>query len=79
MEQRYIPDSLTLIMITSNIKDAFDPMMEEASDMEEENLHTYLDNLLTEITNRLKGDLLIALIQENNEAADAAEGEDENG
>lgn len=79
MEQRYIPDSLTLIMITSNIKDAFDPMMEEASDMEDENLHTYLDNLLTEITNRLKGDLLIALIQENNEAADAAEGEDENG
>lgn len=77
--QRYIPDSLTLIMITSNIKDAFDPMMEEASDMEEENLHTYLDNLLTEFTNRLKGDLLIALIQENNEAADAAEGEDENG
>lgn len=79
MEQRYIPDSLTLIMITSNIKDAFDPMMEEASDMEDENLHTYLDNLLTEFTNRLKGDLLIALIQENNEAADAAEGEDENG
>lgn len=79
MEQRYIPDSLTLIMITSNIKDTFDPMMEEASDMEDENLHTYLDNLLTEITNRLKGDLLIALIQENNEAADAAEGEDENG
>lgn len=79
MEQRYIPDSLTLIMITSNIKDAFDPMMEEASDMEDEALHTYLDNLLTEITNRLKGDLLIALIQENNEAADAAEGEDENG
>lgn len=79
MEQRYIPDSLTLIMITSNIKDAFDPMMEEASDMEEEDLHTYLDNLLTEFTNRLKGDLLIALIQENNEAADAAEGEDENG
>ena len=78
MEQRYIPDSLTLIMITSNIKDAFDPMMEEASDMEEEDLHTYLDNLLTEFTNRLKGDLLIALIQENNEAADAAEGEDEN-
>lgn len=77
--KRYIPDSLTLIMITSNIKDAFDPMMEEASDMEDENLHTYLDNLLTEITNRLKGDLLIALIQENNEAADAAEGEDENG
>jgi hypothetical protein len=76
--ERYIPDSLTLIMITSNIKDAFDPMMEEASDMEEENLHTYLDNLLTEFTNRLKGDLLIALIQENNEAADAAEGEDEN-
>ena len=36
MEQRYIPDSLTLIMITSNIKDAFDPMMEEASDMEDE-------------------------------------------
>lgn len=79
MEQRYIPDSLTLIMITSNIKDAFDPMMEEASDMEDEALHTYLDNLLTEFTNRLKGDLLIALIQENNEAADAAEGEDENG
>lgn len=79
MEQRYIPDSLTLIMITSNIKDTFDPMMEEASDMEDEALHTYLDNLLTEITNRLKGDLLIALIQENNEAADAAEGEDENG
>lgn len=79
MEQRYIPDSLTLIMITSNIKDAFDPMMEEASDMEDENLHTYLDNLLTEFTNRLKGDLLIALIQENNEAADVAEGEDENG
>lgn len=77
--ERYIPDSLTLIMITSNIKDAFDPMMEEASDMEDENLHTYLDNLLTEFTNRLKGDLLIALIQENNEAADAAEGEDENG
>lgn len=77
--ERYIPDSLTLIMITSNIKDAFDPMMEEASDMEEEDLHTYLDNLLTEFTNRLKGDLLIALIQENNEAADAAEGEDENG
>lgn len=77
--KRYIPDSLTLIMITSNIKDAFDPMMEEASDMEEEDLHTYLDNLLTEFTNRLKGDLLIALIQENNEAADAAEGEDENG
>lgn len=77
--ERYIPDSLTLIMITSNIKDAFDPMMEEASDMEEENLHAYLDNLLTEFTNRLKGDLLIALIQENNEAADAAEGEDENG
>jgi hypothetical protein len=77
--ERYIPDSLTLIMITSNIKDAFDPMMEEASDMEEEALHTYLDNLLTEFTNRLKGDLLIALIQENNEAADAAEGEDENG
>lgn len=77
--KRYIPDSLTLIMITSNIKDTFDPMMEEASDMEDENLHTYLDNLLTEITNRLKGDLLIALIQENNEAADAAEGEDENG
>ena len=76
---RYIPDSLTLIMITSNIKDAFDPMMEEASDMEDEDLHTYLDNLLTEFTNRLKGDLLIALIQENNEAADAAEGEDENG
>ena len=76
--ERYIPDSLTLIMITSNIKDAFDPMMEEASDMEDENLHTYLDNLLTEFTNRLKGDLLIALIQENNEAADAAEGEDEN-
>ena len=79
MEQRYIPDSLTVIMITSNIKDAFDPMMEEASDMEDEDLHTYLDNLLTEFTNRLKGDLLIALIQENNEAADAAEGEDENG
>ena len=79
MEQRYIPDSLTLIMITSNIKDAFDPMMEEASDMEDENLHTYLDNLLTEFTNRLKGDLLIALIQENNEAADVAEGEDKNG
>lgn len=77
--ERYIPDSLTLIMITSNIKDAFDPMMEEASDMEDEGLHTYLDNLLTEFTNRLKGDLLIALIQENNEAADAAEGEDENG
>lgn len=77
--ERYIPDSLTLIMITSNIKDAFDPMMEEASDMEDEALHTYLDNLLTEFTNRLKGDLLIALIQENNEAADAAEGEDENG
>lgn len=77
--KRYIPDSLTLIMITSNIKDAFDPMMEEASDMEEEDLHTYLDNLLTEFTNRLKGDFLIALIQENNEAADAAEGEDENG
>ena len=77
--ERYIPDSLTLIMITSNIKDAFDPMMEEASDMEDENLHTYLDNLLTEFTNRLKGDLLIALIQENNEAADVAEGEDENG
>ena len=77
--ERYIPDSLTLIMITSNIKDAFDPMMEEASDMEDEDLHTYLDNLLTEFTNRLKGDLLIALIQENNEAADAAEGEDENG
>lgn len=77
--ERYIPDSLTLIMITSNIKDAFAPMMEEASDMEDENLHTYLDNLLTEFTNRLKGDLLIALIQENNEAADAAEGEDENG
>lgn len=77
--KRYIPDSLTLIMITSNIKGAFDPMMEEASDMEEEDLHTYLDNLLTEFTNRLKGDLLIALIQENNEAADAAEGEDENG
>lgn len=77
--ERYIPDSLTVIMITSNIKDAFDPMMEEASDMEDENLHTYLDNLLTEITNRLKGDLLITLIQENNEAADAAEGEDENG
>lgn len=79
MEQRYIPDSLTLIMITSNIKDAFDPMMAEASDAEDEDLHTYLDNLLTEFTNRLKGDLLIALIQENNEAADAAEGEDENG
>lgn len=77
--KRYIPDSLTLIMITSNIKDAFDPMMEEASDMEEEDLHTYLDNLLTEFTNRLKGDKQIALIQENNEAADAAEGEDENG
>ena len=77
--ERYIPDSLTLIMITSNIKDKFDPMMEEASDTEDENLYTYLDNLLTEFTNRLKGDLLIALIQENNEAADAAEGEDENG
>ena len=77
--QRHIPDSLTLIMITSNIKKAFDPMMEEASDREEEDLYTYLDDLLTEFTNRLKGDLLIALIQENNEAADAAEGEDENG
>lgn len=77
--QRYIPDPLTVIMITSNIKDAFDPMMEEASNMEDEDLHAYLDDLLTEFTNRLKGDLLIALIQENNEAADAAEGEDENG
>lgn len=77
--QRYIPDSLTVIMITSNIKDAFDPMMEEAADREDEDLHTYLNNLLTEFTNRLKGDLLIALIQENNEAADAAEGDDENG
>lgn len=77
--QRYIPDPLTVIMITSNIKDAFDPMMEEASDREDEDLHTYLDDLLTEFTNRLKGDLLIALIQENNEAADAAEGDDENG
>ena len=77
--QRYIPDSLTVIMITSNIKDAFDPMMEEAADREDEDLHTYLNNLLTEFTNRLKVDLLIALIQENNEAADAAEGDDENG
>lgn len=78
-QQRYIPDSLTLIMIASNIKEAFDGMMQEASDEEDERLYDYLDGLFTEFTNRLKGDLLIALIQENNDAADAAEGEKDNG
>lgn len=75
--ERYIPDSLTLIMIVSNIKEAFDGMMTEACTDEDEELYDYLESTMTEFINRLKGDLLIALIKENNAAADAAESETE--
>ena len=66
---RYIPESSVLIAIACNVKEAFDEMLEEAARMEEEELFDYLEAMQTEMTNRVKGDLLLALLTENNREA----------
>lgn len=74
---RFIPESSVLIAVACNIKETFDDMLTEAADTQDENLFDYLEGMMIEFTNRVKGDLLFALIRENNEAAVAAETEEE--
>ncbi len=74
---KYVPDSLTLVAITCNVKEAFDNMLEEASADGDEALFDYVEGLQKEFTDRLKGELLLALIQDNNEAAEEAAEEEQ--
>jgi hypothetical protein len=52
-------------------------MLEEASADGDEALFDYVEGLQKEFTDRLKGELLLALIQENNEAAEEAAEEEQ--
>ena len=63
--ERYIPESNVLIAIACNIKEAFDPMLIEASDTEDAELFDYLEEMAEQFINVVKGDLLFALIKEN--------------
>lgn len=74
---RYIPESSVLIAVACNIKETFDDMLTEAADTQDEYLFEYLEGMMIEFTNRVKGDLLFALIRENNEAAVDEETEEE--
>ena len=65
MMDRYVPDSDYLIAVACNVKEAFDQMLTDASDMQDENLFDYLQNMQEEFGNRVKGELLISLLKEN--------------
>ena len=64
---RYIPDSTVLITIACNIKESFDSMMDDAATAEDEELFDYLNDTLEDFLDTVKGDLLLALLMENEE------------
>ena len=72
---KYVPDSMDIIGITCIVYSAFDDMIEDAE--EDEPFIEYLEGLRKEFTDRLKGELLLALIKENNEAAEEATEEEQ--
>ena len=67
MMDRYVPDSDYLIAVACNVKEAFDQMLSDASDMEDENLFNYLLRMQEEFGNRVKGELLLSLLKENHD------------
>lgn len=72
---KYVPDSMDIIGITCIVYSSFDDMIEDAEG--DEQFIEYLEGLRKEFTDRLKGELLLALIQENNEAAEEEQKEND--
>lgn len=70
MMDRYVPDSDCLIVVACNVKEAFDQMLSDASETEDENLFNYLLSMQEEFGNRVKGELLLSLLKENHDKSE---------
>lgn len=70
MMERYVPDSDYLIAVACNVKEAFDQMLTDASEIEDEDLFNYLQNMQEEFGNRVKGELLLSLLKENHDKSE---------
>lgn len=70
MMDRYIPESDYLIAVACNVKEAFDQMLSDASEIEDEDLFNYLQSMQEEFGNRVKGELLLSLLKENHDKSE---------